>query len=555
MRKIFIILSVLFCAATTSAQMIDHSDNLQFSVGGGIHSLLYTPDQGQSRVCLGALASIQYQRMFNHYFGFGIGVEANTLKGRTYLPNYAYTQSNIMLPGALFPSNVTTQFLNWTEQQKVVNLSVPVQFLIQAPINIRYSFQLGLGFTINHPLAANFQSVSGSYSRKAYAPITHIEYTDLPNHGLGTFGNKQKGDITSDIDMITVGYLANIGFLINLNKNMGVYLGIYGNYSNHNINKASSANSKLSSYDNNTRSFSYNGLFASNLVKDVTPLEIGVKIALRFGVGKQVDWRLREAEAQAIAEKNKADSLATAQAIEAERQAANRRSLEQAMEQAKARAEAKAKAQADSIAAVHAAELAKVRAEAQAQAEAAAQAQAEAERLAKEKAQAEAKAKAETERLERERIQAELKAKAEAQARAKAVADSIARAKAEQKAREEAAFLAGFSDTAYFATGSDTPTFGQLNQDSWDNLKDIMSRHPEIHVTVTGHTDNVGAPATNLKLSQRRADNIAKMLVEHGVPTDRIHSIGVGQDNPIASNKTASGRSKNRCIIITIRQE
>ena len=214
---------------------------------------------------------------------------------------------------------------------------------------------------------------------------------------------------------------------------------------------------------------------------------------------------------------------------------------EEAAAKAKAEAEARAKAEADSLAAAHAAELAKAKAEADKAKAEADKAKAEAD-LAKAKAEAEARAKAE----------AEARAKAEAEARAKAEAEARARAKAEQKAREEAAFVAGFSDTAYFETGKDMPIFGQLNEDSWDNLKDIMDRHPEIVVTVTGYTDNVGNDVSNMNLSKRRAENIKKMLVGKGISASRINAYGRGENNPIAPNTTKEGRAKNRRIEITI---
>ena len=190
---------------------------------------------------------------------------------------------------------------------------------------------------------------------------------------------------------------------------------------------------------------------------------------------------------------------------------------------------------------MHAAERAKAEAEARAQADALNRAKAEADSLAKAKAEAEARLKAE----------AEARAKAEAEAR-RAEAEARERARAEQRAREEAAFVAGYRDVAYFETGKDMPIFSELNEDSWDNLKAVMDKHPEIKVTVTGHTDNVGKDAANLKLSQSRADNIKKMLVDKGIAANRITAIGKGESEPAESNSTPEGRAKNRRIEITI---
>jgi outer membrane protein OmpA-like peptidoglycan-associated protein len=190
---------------------------------------------------------------------------------------------------------------------------------------------------------------------------------------------------------------------------------------------------------------------------------------------------------------------------------------------------------------VHAAERAKAEAEARAQADALNRAKAEADSLAKAKAEAEARLKAE----------AEARAKAEAEAR-RAEAEARERARAEQRAREEAAFVAGYKDVAYFETAKDMPIFGQLNEDSWTNLKNIMDKNPDVNVTISGHTDNVGSAAANMKLSQNRANNIKKMLVEKGIPANRIAAIGKGETEPAESNATPEGRAKNRRIEITI---
>ena len=114
------------------------------------------------------------------------------------------------------------------------------------------------------------------------------------------------------------------------------------------------------------------------------------------------------------------------------------------------------------------------------------------------------------------------------------------------------AFVTGYKDVAYFETGKDMPIFGQLNEDSWVNLKEIMEKHPEVKVTVTGHTDNVGKASSNMTLSINRANNIKKMLVEKGIPANRITTVGKGQTEPAESNATPEGRAKNRRIEITI---
>ncbi len=537
MKKTISTLLLLAVVASASAQSVDRKSNLQFNVGGGIHSLQYTPVDGEQALGFGGLVEAQYQYMFNHYLGFGFGVQAGCLQGvSTY--NYTLNQTNVMLPGAVYAADVTTNLYNWKEKQHVATIAVPVQVILRAPISYKAAFQMGLGASIDMPFYGKYRVDKGQYTRTAYMSQTNVTYgEDMNSHLLGRYtANGEEGDL--DLQKVYVGFLADLGFDINLAEGAGLYIGAYGYYSPSNIITSAGNTNPLFNYNEYQGAYDYQGVFASDRTDKVNPLEVGIKIGLRFGMGKDVDWREKEAAAaQAYA-----DSLA---AVEAARQAAELKAREEAAARAKAEAEARAKAQADSIAAAHAAELAKAKAEAD-------KAKAEAEALARAKDEAEARAKAEAEAAAKAQADAEARLKAEAEARARAEAEAIARAKAEQKAREEAAFVAGFSDTAYFETGKDMPIFGQLNEDSWTNLKEVMDNHPEIKVTVTGYTDNVGKDATNMALSLRRAENIKKMLVEKGIDASRIKAYGKGKNNPIAPNNTKEGRAKNRRIEITI---
>jgi outer membrane protein OmpA-like peptidoglycan-associated protein len=78
-------------------------------------------------------------------------------------------------------------------------------------------------------------------------------------------------------------------------------------------------------------------------------------------------------------------------------------------------------------------------------------------------------------------------------------------------------------------------------------VADFMSKYPSTSAVIKGYTDNVGKEMVNVKLSWRRADNIKTYLAEKfGIDSSRIKVIGYDYQKPIASNKTAEGRQKNR---------
>jgi len=69
---------------------------------------------------------------------------------------------------------------------------------------------------------------------------------------------------------------------------------------------------------------------------------------------------------------------------------------------------------------------------------------------------------------------------------------------------------------------------------------------------LAGHTDNTGGRELNLRLSKDRAESVKAYLVSQGANASRIEATGYGPDQPIATNKTASGRQQNRRVEFTL---
>lgn len=82
-----------------------------------------------------------------------------------------------------------------------------------------------------------------------------------------------------------------------------------------------------------------------------------------------------------------------------------------------------------------------------------------------------------------------------------------------------------------------------------EKVAEFLKKHPDATAVIEGHTDNRGSYAYNIKLSERRADSVRNYLIEKfGVAPERLSTKGYGYTKPIASNKTAAGRQKNRRI-------
>ncbi|BAN01112.1 OmpA family protein [Ilumatobacter coccineus] len=76
----------------------------------------------------------------------------------------------------------------------------------------------------------------------------------------------------------------------------------------------------------------------------------------------------------------------------------------------------------------------------------------------------------------------------------------------------------------------------------------LLTIRPSMTITIVGHTDDRGSEATNLVLSQERADAVKQWFVDRGVDGDRLSTVGAGESEPIADNGTVEGRRLNRRI-------
>jgi OOP family OmpA-OmpF porin len=86
-------------------------------------------------------------------------------------------------------------------------------------------------------------------------------------------------------------------------------------------------------------------------------------------------------------------------------------------------------------------------------------------------------------------------------------------------------------------------SMGVLNE-----IYKMLDEHPEVKVSIEGHTDNVGDNDMNQKLSEERAEAVRKQLVIMGIGEERLTSKGFGESKPVSTNETPEGRAENRRV-------
>ncbi len=85
-----------------------------------------------------------------------------------------------------------------------------------------------------------------------------------------------------------------------------------------------------------------------------------------------------------------------------------------------------------------------------------------------------------------------------------------------------------------------------------DELAELLKRYPRIRLEVQGHTDNIGTPEYNQRLSEARAQAVVDALVERGIDRRRLRPRGFGMTMPVAPNDTEENRQKNRRTVFKI---
>ncbi len=84
------------------------------------------------------------------------------------------------------------------------------------------------------------------------------------------------------------------------------------------------------------------------------------------------------------------------------------------------------------------------------------------------------------------------------------------------------------------------------------NISTYLDKVDDAFCSITGHTDNTGSNHTNIILGKKRADFIKQYLVKSGISDSRISVVSKGETEPIATNTTEKGRTKNRRVIVTV---
>ena len=116
--------------------------------------------------------------------------------------------------------------------------------------------------------------------------------------------------------------------------------------------------------------------------------------------------------------------------------------------------------------------------------------------------------------------------------------------------RTENGILVNLKNDLLFETGkADVKSAAEAQL---EELGAILAKYPEDRIRIAGYTDSVGASNKNHALSLQRAQEVRRILLDQGVKDEQLRTQGFGETHPVASNASASGRSKNRRVELFI---
>ncbi len=246
--------------------------HVNFNLGGGLHTMISDPINGDWGKGFGGLFEAKYE-FINKVIGFNAGVKISLLNGETSV-KYRY-----VIPAIVHPKNgqdcrLTNIVSDWKERESMWALEVPLQFAISTDKSKSWSFHGGIGAALSLQLGGKYEVTDGYIMTSGWFEQTKVEMNRIRDAVIGrhTPDDIEKGKIK--YAPIGVNAIVDLGVLRNLTPEYALYLGLYGSYGLLNV----------CTEDNSTlfNGFEFTSLYNSDQVSKIIPVEAGVKIGIYF---------------------------------------------------------------------------------------------------------------------------------------------------------------------------------------------------------------------------------------------------------------------------------
>ena len=263
----------LFIFGSTQAQ--ETNQFLSFNMGGGLHSMEYSLQNGKTKGQFGYAFNLSYSYFFNSHWGVqtGIGFQRNQSVATLH---YQLNSTKIDTDGDSY--EFRNKFNNWKEKQHVSFVDIPLVIQYQHSLGKKIGILASIGAKVSIPTKATYETTGGEMVTTAYYSQWNAELYDLPQHGLGSTTNKYKDDISVKSIYSAI---AELGGFYQLSDKMDVFAGCYFHYGFTNL---ITSDTKLIYQPDGV----YNGIFASDQISKVNILTVGLKVGIRLRINKNI---------------------------------------------------------------------------------------------------------------------------------------------------------------------------------------------------------------------------------------------------------------------------
>ena len=270
MKSRFDIFKRLVCMAMVLFSLTAEAQDNQFnfSLGGGVEMLQYTPEIGEPQSGGSVMFEWQYQQFFSRNLGYGVGLGISYLTANYYIDE-TIEEEIVDETDAGRPYTLRTIFDEFNEKQKTLQLEVPIGLYLRFRLNEKSRFYIGGGPKIDIPLIFKYDYTQGTVETRAYfGDDIDAELSKIPHHGLDE--QKANGSNRIDRDMFLFSLYADMLWTYSINNSCIIHLGGYFSYG---ITDMVSNHDAVMGIDQKS-------ILNSTLTEKVIPICVGLKVGV-----------------------------------------------------------------------------------------------------------------------------------------------------------------------------------------------------------------------------------------------------------------------------------
>lgn len=263
---------MLLFAGVVQAQEKGHY--LKFDLGGGLHKINYTLENGTLQPGFGLTGNMAYNYFFTPNWGVGSGLGIQTYKSIATL-NYMSSTPAVDTDGDTYEYRL--YYSDWQETQRMWMLDIPIALSYQHFFGEKVGMLISTGTKISLPIKSTYETTDGQIASRGYYPQWNVELADMPQHNFNTYSEFPGSDIPSKLNL---SLFADFGMLYKIKSSMDLYLAAYVGYGLSDVANPS----ELDIYQEDGL---YNGILASNQLTKANLFSVGLKVGINLHLSKE----------------------------------------------------------------------------------------------------------------------------------------------------------------------------------------------------------------------------------------------------------------------------